>query len=113
MSARAHIKRLDAAIARAGDTVVLQRVAADASGVVTVTAAASCPAWVRAVHPQDIAEPGVREHRVVLSATSLGVFGVPDRDDRILIEGTESNITEIEPIRYAGSLVRVNLLCRG
>lgn len=113
MSARAHIKRLDAAIARAGDNIVLQRVAADAAGVVTVTAAASCPAWVRAAHPQDIAEPGVQEHRVVLSASSLAVFGVPDRDDRILIEGAAANIVEIEPIRYGGALVRVNLLCRG
>lgn len=40
-------------------------------------------------------------------------FGIPQKDDRILIQGDPSNIETVSPIYYGGQLVRVNLLCRG
>jgi hypothetical protein len=116
------IARLDRSIARAGDSVTIQRTATAATGVVTVTEQVVCPAHVRASAPQGLLdEGGVKEIAVIISATPLltaggsppAAFGVPSRDDRILIQGEPSNIVEVAPIRYGGALVRVNLLCRG
>jgi hypothetical protein len=117
------IARLDRSIARTGETVTIQRtVTAAATGNVTVIAQLDdCPAHVRASAPQDLVEGGVRETRVILSATHLltaegsppAVFGLPLIDDRILIQDDPSNIVEVAPIYYGGELVRVNLLCRG
>lgn len=107
------IARLDAAIAGYGQSVVLQRTAVDATGAVSIAEQLECPAAVRKFGPQDLEAGEVQEIRVVLSPSSLGAWGVPLRDDRILIDGNESNIIQIAPLEYGGSLVRVNLLCRG
>jgi hypothetical protein len=107
------IARLDAAIAGYGQAVTLQRTVVDAAGDVSVADSVTCPAAVRNFGPQDLEAGEVQDIRVVLSPTSLGAFGVPGRDDRILIEGNPSNITQIAPLSYGGQLVRVNLLCRG
>ena len=70
---------------------------------------------MRAYGPQDLEAGGVQSIRVVLSPTELGSFGIPSRDDRIVINGNPSNVEQIEPLYYGpgGQLVRVNLLCRG
>jgi hypothetical protein len=116
------IARLDRSIARAGDSVTIQRTSTAGTGAVTVTEQVVCPAHVRASAPQALLdEGGVREIAVIVSATPLltpagsppAAFGLPARDDRILIQGDPSNIVEIAPIYYGGALVRVNLLCRG
>lgn len=109
------IRMLDRMIARfGGDTVTLQRIAVDGdTGATTVTTAATCPAFVRARAPQDFVDSEAPDTEVVLSVSSLGSFGVPVRDDRIIINGAEANIMEIAPIYMGGALVRVNLLCRG
>lgn len=120
-SAAEKIARLDRSIARAGDSVTIQRTATAGTGAVSVTEQLVCPARVRASVPQDLVDGSVREIAVIISATPLttpagsppAAFGLPARDDRILIEGEPSNIVEVAPIRYGGSLVRVNLLCRG
>jgi len=113
MTPQVLIARLDAAIAGYGQTVVLQRTAVDAAGDVTVAEQVECPAAVRNFGPQDLEAGEVTEIKVVLSPTGLGSFGLPSRDDRIVIEGNPSNITQIAPLSYGGQLVRVNLLCRG
>jgi len=114
MTPRVLIARLDAAIAGYGQTVTLQRTAVDAaSGGVTVAEEIACPAAVRNFGPQDLEAGEVQDIRVVLSPTGLGAFGIPSRDDRILIDGDAANITQIAPLSYGGQLVRVNLLCRG
>jgi hypothetical protein len=115
------IARLDRSIARAGDSVTIQRTATAGTGAVTVTEQVVCPAHVRASAPQDLVDGSVKEIAVILSATPLltpagsppAAFGLPARDDRILIQGEPSNIVEVAPIYYGGELVRVNLLCRG
>jgi hypothetical protein len=113
MTPQVLVARLDAAIAGYGQTVTLQRTAVDAAGDVTVADEATCPAAVRNFGPQDLEAGGVQEIRVVISPTSLASFGLPSRDDRILIDGNPANITQIAPLSYGGTLVRVNLLCRG
>jgi hypothetical protein len=114
MKAATAITELDAAIAGYGQTVTLQRTAVDpATGGVTVAEQIECPAAVRNFGPQSL-EPGeAKEIKVVLSPTGLGSFGLPSRDDVILIDGNPSNIAEIDPLTYGGTLCRINLLCRG
>jgi hypothetical protein len=108
------IRALDRALSGYGQTVTLQRTTQDADGAVTVVASADCPAKVRPYTPQDLEAGEVADIRVILSPTSLATFGIPKRDDRIVIEDDDpSNIEQIEPLYYGGQLVRVNLLCRG
>ena len=113
MTPQVLIARLDAAIAGYGQEVVLQRTAVDAAGDVSVAESVTCPAAVRNFGPQDLEAGGVQEIKVIVSPTGLGAFGLPSRDDRILIDGNPANIVQIAPLSYGGSLVRVNLLCRG
>lgn len=107
------IAETDKAIAGYGQTVTIQRTAVDPdTGGITVADQVTCPAAVRTSAPQDL-EGDVVDIRVVLSPTGLGAFGVPSRDDRIIIDGNPSNIEQIGPLYYGGTLCRVNLLCRG
>jgi hypothetical protein len=108
------IARLDTGLAGYGQTVTLQRTTQDSDGAVTVVDSADCPAKVRPYTPQDLEAGEVADIRVILSPTSLVTFGLPKRDDRIVIEDDNpSNIEQIEPLYYGGQIVRVNLLCRG
>lgn len=108
------IARTDAAIAGYGQSVTLQRTAVDpATGGITVAAEVTCPAAVRTFGPQDLESGEVVEIRVVVSPTGLGSFGLPTRDDRIVIYADPSNIVQVAPLYYGGQLCRVNLLCRG
>lgn len=123
-TAATKIARLDRSIARRGETVTFQRTVTDgATGAVMVALQLTdCPARVRASEPQDLIDPDVKENEVTISSThilaaTIGspavAFGVPERDDKVLIDGDPSNIQEVKTIKYGGALVRVNLLCRG
>jgi len=112
MNAATCIAELDAAIAGYGQTVELQRTAVDAVGDVSVAESVMCPAKVRQYGPQDL-EAAVTDIQVILSPSGLGSFGVPSRDDRVVIAGNPSLIVQVAPLYYGGTLVRVNLLCRG
>ena len=108
------IASLDAAIGGYGQSVTLQRTAVDpASGTITVTDSVTSPAAIRTYGPQDLEAGEVVDIRIILSPTGLGAFGMPSRDDRVLIDGDAANIAQIAPLYYGGRLVRVNLLCRG
>jgi len=113
MTPQVLIARLEAAIAGYGQEVVLQRTAVDAAGDVSVAESVTCPAKVRQYGPQDLEAGGVVEIQVIVSPTGLGAFGLPSRDDRIVIAGNPSNIVQVAPLYHGGALVRVNLLCRG
>jgi hypothetical protein len=114
MTPRILISRLDKAIAGYGQSVTLQRTAVDnTTGGLTVAAEITCAAKFRTFGPQDLAAGEVQDISVVLSPTGLGSFGVPSRDDRIILGGNPSNIEQIAPLYYGGVLCRVNLLCRG
>jgi hypothetical protein len=113
MTPQTIISRLDNAISGYGQTVTLQRTSEDtATGAITVTESIVCPAAVRISAPQDLLGDVV-DIRVVVSPSGLGSFGIPRRDDRILINGNPSNIEQIGPLYYGGMLCRVNMLCRG
>jgi len=108
------IARTDSAIAGYGQSVTLQRTTVDsASGEVTIGETLVCPAMVRASGPQDLQAGEVLSIRIVISPTGLGAWGIPSRDDRIVIDGDESNLEQVVPIYWEGRLVRVNLLARG
>lgn len=114
MTPQTLISRLDAAIAGYGQSVTLQRTAVDpATGTISVTDTVDCPAAVRTSAPQALEGGEVVDIRVIVSPTGLGNFGLPSRDDRIVINGNPSNIETIGPLYYGGQLCRVNLLCRG
>jgi hypothetical protein len=114
MTPQTIILRLDRAIAGYGQTVTIERTTSDpATGAITVTDSIDCPAAVRSSAPQDLVAGGVVDIRVVVSPTGLGSFGVPSRDDRILIDGNPSNIETIGPLYYGGTLCRIDMLCRG
>jgi hypothetical protein len=114
MTPRTLISRLDKAIAGYGQSVTLQRTTVDnTTGGVTVAAEVTCAAKFRTFGPQDLDAGGVQDISVVLSPTGLGSFGLPSRDDRIVLGGDPSNIEQIAPHYYGGTLVRIDLLCRG
>lgn len=114
MRAQTIITETDKAIAGYGQTVTLQRTAVDpVTGATTVAEQRELPAMVRNFGPQSLEAGESQEIRVVVSPTGLGSFGLPSRDDIILIENNPANIVEIEPHSYGGTLCRVNLLCRG
>lgn len=108
------IARLDAAIAGYGQSVTLKRTS-DATGGQTVVAQVTCPAKFRTFGPQDLADGGVQDIQIIISPTGLGSFGLPKRDDLIVIgdDPDNSRIEQIAPLYYGGQLVRINLLCRG
>ena len=113
MTPQTIIAETDRAIAGYGQTVTIQRTEVDPdTGGITVSDSVTCPAAVRTSAPQAL-EGDIVDIRVVISPTGLGSFGLPSRDDRILIDGNPSNIEQIGPLYYGGTLCRVNLLCRG
>lgn len=114
MTPQTIIGRTDAAIAGYGQIVTLQRTAVDpATGAISVSLSVDMPAVVRSTAPQDLLSGETTDIRVVLSPTHLGAFGVPSRDDRLIVGGDPTNIETIGPLYYGGRLVRINLLCRG
>ena len=114
ISARQIIGRLDRALALYAQTVTLQHTTIDAStGAITVVDEVTCPAKFRTYVPQDLQAGDVQDINVILSPTGIGAFGLPSRDDRIMIDDNPSNVEQIGPLYFGGELVRVNLLCRG
>jgi hypothetical protein len=114
VNAQTLIARLDAALAGYGQTVTLQRTSVDtATGAVTITESVDCPAAVRPTGPQDLEAGDVVPIVVIVSPTGIGSFGIPSRDDRLLIEGDAANIMQVAPLYYGGRLVRINMTARG
>lgn len=122
-TAEAKIARLERSIAREGQTVVFERLSTNpTTGASVVQLSLTVPAWTRASAPQDLADSEARDIRIVVSPTLLlapafgsppMAFGLPQRDDRVLIEGIPTNIHTISPLYYGGVVVRINMICRG
>jgi hypothetical protein len=108
------IASLDRSLALYGQTVTIQHTAIDpATGAITVSDQVTCSAKVRPYGPQDLVAGNVQDIQVIVSPTGVGSFGIPTRDDRVLIDGNPSNVEQIAPLYFGGDLVRINLLCRG
>jgi hypothetical protein len=114
MTAAQCIASLDRTLALYGQKVTIQHTAIDpATGAVTVSQEVTCSAKVRPYGPQDLEAGNVTDIQVILSPTGVGAFGIPTRDDRIVIDANPSNVEQIAPLYFGGELVRINLLCRG
>src|SRR5690349_5917349 len=116
MTPRAAIAALDRHLARHGQDIVLQRLATDSEGVVTVTAEQTCRAAVTAGTAPQSLDPMSGEApntKIIMSPTSLvGWVGLPAKDDRILIESVPNNIEIVTPRLINGQLVRIELETR-
>lgn len=122
-TAETKMVRLEKSIAREGETVVFERINVDVdTGIATIELSIEVPAWIRSHSPQDLIDTEARDIRVVVSprlllTTNIGsppqVFGIPKRDDRIIIQNSPANIQEISPVYWGGIPVRINFLCRG
>lgn len=122
-TAQSKIARLERSIVRAGESVTFERVSADASsGEMVVELSVDVPAHVRFSAPQDLLDSEAKDIRIVVSPTILmgteigsppAIFGIPLRDDRVVVEGIIANIQTIDPLYYRGELVRINILARG
>lgn len=109
------IAELDQALFEVGEPVTLQKIAVDADGAETITLAADVRANVRASKPQDLEASDVTDIDVILSPTGLEAFGIPTRDDRLILgtTGMACNILNIAPIFVTGTLARIDMKCRG
>lgn len=122
-NAQNKIDRLERSIAREGETVTLERLSVDpTTGIQVIELSIVVPAWVRSSIPQDLIDNEARDMKVVISprlllAETVGsppqAFGIPQRDDRIIIQGSSANIQQVDPIYYGGVPVRINMICRG
>jgi hypothetical protein len=110
------VSRLDAAVAKYQPlTATLQRLSIDSATGATFVAkqVADFPAFIKNFVPQDLEAGEVQDIRVVMSPRWLSTFGMPERDDRVIIDGNPSNVEQIGALKFCGQVVHVNLLCRG
>jgi hypothetical protein len=100
------IANLDRALLESGQDVSLRRAAG--------TTQQTMRAFVRGYKPAELVGMITQGDRsVVLSPTSLGVFGVPKNGDDISIAGRRGKVqADVEELRVANVLVRVNLRVR-
>lgn len=101
------ISRLDAALERRGETVILRKSNSTVGQV-------SVKAKVRAYRPDEIA--GILQQgdsQVILSPTGLSVFGLPPQNGFVVAGDVPRRIVGVTPIRVADTLVRIELQVRG
>lgn len=122
-TAGSKINRLERSIARTGESIILERLVVNpADGSESTLMSITIPAWIRSSDPQDLLVSDVRDIRIVISPTLLMeanigsppvAFGLPQRDDRAIVEGVSTNLQDVMPISWGGEIVRINLLARG
>jgi hypothetical protein len=104
------IAALDRGLARSGETVTLRRK--------SPAAEVTCLAVVRSYEAKPQADDLVgniaqQDLFVILSPTPLGAFGLPTRDDLLVIGGMPRAIEAVTPIRIGSDVVRIELKVRG
>lgn len=101
------IADLDAALAQAGEDVLIHTVAAGVPD-----AGASARASVRGYKPDELAgDINQSDRKLVLSPTDVPT--PPEEDDKVTIAGKTFNIEAVEAIRVQNVLVRIELQARG
>lgn len=101
------IARLDAALARRGQDVILRKTN-------TVTGQVTVRARVRDYRADELV--GIIQHgasKVVVSPTGLTTFGVPPKNGFVVVDGQPRRIESVNPIRVAGTLVRIDMMVMG
>jgi hypothetical protein len=115
MTPRGWIAAHDRWLAREGEYIVLQRLAADAEGDLVVVNEARLRAFVRAHQPQALSESDAPNSKAILSPTDLAREawpGLPARDDRVVFQGgRKGDIVLVSPTYSgrAGVLVRIDI----
>lgn len=103
------IAKLDAALAEAGEDVVLQVTSA---GLVTGTPP-TIRAFVRGARGEQLAGD-VRQRHVKLIMSPTGLASSPKQNDRIVVEGWEpKTVIDVERVRMAGVVVRYVVTAEG
>jgi hypothetical protein len=120
------VARLDAALARKGQDVIIRRPTNGAAAVVNVT----CRAFVRGVSAEDLIA-GIKQDNstVIISPTQLIAAGfpgtnfgnvpdtqdrtVPTTNDKCIINGKVRSIDAVMPIYIDGTLVRIDMRVLG
>jgi hypothetical protein len=104
MSAAETIARLDAALARTGEDIVVKR------GASTV----ACRASVRGLRPEEVVGTAtLADLSVVISPTGFGSYGLPRVNDKCVVKSKERQVKFVDPIYVAGVWVRCNLVVAG
>lgn len=101
------ISRLDASLLKHGEDVTLRK-SNTATGEVTVRAR------VRLYEPAELV--GIinqGDSKVIISPTGLTSFGVPPANGYVVVNDIPRRIIAPNPIRVAGTLVRIELQVRG
>jgi len=106
-TATARIVRLDDALTRRGETVILR------TGNTTV-GQVSVRASVRAYGPNEIIGLiSAQDREVTVSPTGLETFGAPTTSGFVVINGTPCRVISVRPFRPGGVLTRIDLQVRG
>lgn len=101
------IARLDGALARRGEDVLLRK-SNSVAGQVTVKGR------IRFYRPDEIEGIIVQgDSKVVISPTGLDTFGIPPSNGYVVIADTPRRIIAVNAIRDGGTLVRIDMQCRG
>lgn len=107
------IARLDAALGRRGETVIVRRYTAP-SGTPRPKTDITVTASVRAIKAEElIGELDMAASVVVLSPTGLASLLPLRKGDKIDVQGRERNIELPRPILVQNTLVRINLMVAG
>lgn len=110
------IDRLDAALGRRGQNIVLRRLTLGPASQ-QVAFEATIRANVRPVKPEAlVGNIDQRQHKIILSPTSLTAaqFPMPLRKgDKAVIDGGVKDVEFVKPIRVNDVLVRVELTVAG
>lgn len=102
------IGRLDAALQKSGENVVLRHMAVGA-----VASSQTVRALVRGYRPQDVVNTIQQgDGRVILSPT--GLTSAPKQNDKVVVGGVKvRNVQAVDELRLAGVVVRYELQVRG
>lgn len=110
------IAMLDRQIAEHGQTVAIQRIVGTGPTATGQGGDVQIAAHVRTLREDElIAGMTQNDLMVIVSPTALVAwpFGLPAKGDKVVIDGRGHNIELPQPIKLAGTLVRLNLKVKG
>jgi hypothetical protein len=110
------IAMLDRQIAEHGQTVTFERLVGTGPTATRQGGGVQIAAHVRTLREDElIAGMTQNDLMVIVSPTGLDgwQFGIPIKGDKVVVDGVSRNIELPQPIKIAGTLVRLNLKVKG
>lgn len=110
------IAMLDRQIAEHGQTVAIERLVGTGPMATRQGGGVQIAAHVRTLREDELISGMTQDDlMVIVSPTGLAgwQFGVPVKGDKVVIDGRPRNIELAQPIKIAGTLVRLNLKVKG